>query len=211
MSAELISIIIPTLNEVEHIAACVRSAGMAENKEIIVSDGGSLDGTQARAEAEGALVLHSAPGRAVQMNNGAGAATGGILLFLHADALLPEGYDIHVRRLLGRRDSVAGAFRLGIRHRGRCYRFLETMANIRSRWFQMPYGDQALFMTSNLFWSIGCFPDMRLMEDFELVRRMKKCGRVVTAPVAVAVSPRRWRKLGILKTTVINQIIIIAR
>jgi hypothetical protein len=107
-------------------------------------------------------------------------------------------------------DTVAGAFKLGIDGTQIGLRLVEKLANFRSRFLQMPYGDQAIFTRSDLFHSIGGFPDMPIMEDFVFVQRLKKEGRIALAPVAVTTSSRRWLKIGILKTTMINQILLLA-
>ncbi|MGB3262593.1 MAG: TIGR04283 family arsenosugar biosynthesis glycosyltransferase [Microcoleus sp.] len=205
-----ISIIIPALNEAPTIAPVISTARNAKNVEIIVADGGSSDGTASLAQSLGVRVISTAPGRATQMNAGAASATGDILLFLHADTLLPRGYDSGARRALAKPQTVAGAFELKIDARSLCLRLLETGVNCRSNFLQMPYGDQAIFLYSATFDKIGGFPDLPLMEDFEFVRRLKKQGRIAILPQPVLTSDRRWQQLGVFKTTAINQIVIIA-
>ena len=205
-----ISIIIPVLNEVGAIARTISAAKNAENIEIIVVDGGSQDGTVETVESLGVRVLQTGPGRALQMNSGAQAATGEILLFLHGDTILPPEFDKSVRFALTRANVVAGAFELKIEASTRGLRMLERMVNWRSRYLQMPYGDQAIFLTNKTFWQGGGFPEMPIMEDFELIRQLKRRGKIAIVPVAVITSPRRWQKLGLLKTTSINQLVIIA-
>ena len=205
-----ISIIIPVLNEANTIAPVISTARNAENVEIIVADGGSSDGTVEIAQSLGVRVISTAPGRSTQMNAGAIAATGDILLFLHADTHLPRGYDSAARQALAKPSSVGGAFELKIDARRLCLRLVEIGVNWRSNFLQMPYGDQAIFLLSATFDKIGGFPDLPLMEDFELVRRLKKQGRIEIVPQPVLTSARRWQQVGVLKTTVINQIIIIA-
>ncbi|MBE9183585.1 TIGR04283 family arsenosugar biosynthesis glycosyltransferase [Microcoleus sp. LEGE 07076] len=205
-----ISIIIPALNEAPTIAPVISTARNAKNVEIIVADGGSSDGTASLAQSLGVRVISTAPGRATQMNAGAASATGDILLFLHADTLLPRGYDSGARRALAKPHTVGGAFELKIDARRLCLRLVETGVNCRSNFLQMPYGDQAIFLYSATFEKIGGFPDLPLMEDFEFVRRLKKQGHIVILPQPVLTSDRRWQQLGVLKTTAINQIVIIA-
>lgn len=205
-----ISIIIPVLNEANTIAPVISTARNAENVEIIVADGGSSDGTVEIAQSLGVRVLSTAARRATQMNAGAIAATGDILLFLHADTHLPRGYDFGVRQALAKPSSVGGAFELKIDARRLCLRLVEIGVNWRSHFFQMPYGDQAIFLLSATFDKIGGFPDLPLMEDFEFVRRLKKQGRIEIVPQPVLTSARRWQQVGVLKTTIINQIVIIA-
>ncbi|MEG4204742.1 TIGR04283 family arsenosugar biosynthesis glycosyltransferase [Microcoleus sp. Pol7_A1] len=205
-----ISIIIPVLNEAPTIARVISTALQAKNVEIIVADGGSSDGTADIAKSLGIRVICTARGRAVQMNAGAAAATGEILLFLHADTLLPRGYDSGAREALAKPSAVAGAFQLKIEARRFCLRLVETGVNWRSNFLQMPYGDQAIFLKAATFDKMGGFPDLPLMEDFEFVRRLKKQGRIEIVPQPVLTSARRWQQLGVIKTTAINQIVIIA-
>ncbi|MCC3405051.1 MAG: TIGR04283 family arsenosugar biosynthesis glycosyltransferase [Microcoleus sp. PH2017_10_PVI_O_A] len=205
-----ISIIIPVLNEAPTIASVISTAQNGKNVEIIVADGGSSDGTAEIATSLGVRVVSTAPGRAAQMNAGAIAATGDILLFLHADTLLPPAYDSGARLALAKPQTVAGAFELKIDAPGHSLRLVEIGVNCRSHFLQMPYGDQAIFLYSATFDKIGGFPDLPLMEDFEFVRRLQKQGRIAIVPQSVLTSARRWQQLGVLKTTAINQIVIIA-
>ena len=205
-----ISIIIPTLNEAESIAATMKSAQACTEVEIIVADGRSSDGTGEVAKGLGARLLTITGGRAKQVNAGAMAANSDVLLFLHGDTRLPGGFDKHVLNLLTMPGTVAGAFALGIDGPEVGLRIIEKLANFRSRFFQMPYGDQAIFLRANFFRSIGGFPEIPIMEDFVFMQRVKKEGRVVIAPIAVTTASRRWKKLGILKTTMINQAVLLA-
>ena len=205
-----ISVIIPTLNEVHHIAAAVASAQTAGHVEVIVVDGGSADGTAQLARSVGATVLTCPTGRAKQMNLGAAAAAGELLVFLHADTRLPAGFERHVRRTLARPGTAAGAFELAVDAPGTALRLIERLANWRSRRMQMPYGDQVLFIRAETFRRVGGYPDMPIMEDFELVRRLRSQGRIVIAPAAALTSARRWRQLGLWRTTLINQLTILS-
>ncbi|MGA8178435.1 MAG: TIGR04283 family arsenosugar biosynthesis glycosyltransferase [Desulfobacterales bacterium] len=204
-----ISVIIPTLNEADHIAAAIASIGHGNNTQIIVADGGSFDDTVSIAESLGATVIKSSPPRSRQMNQGADAASKEVLLFLHADTRLPENFDKTVFLVLKQPGVAAGAFELRIDSPNPALRFIEYVANRRSRYLKMPYGDQAIFMLSEIFHQTGGFPDMPIMEDFELIRRLQKKGDVVTVSDPVVTSPRRWLSHGILKTTLINQLIVI--
>lgn len=207
---ESISIIIPTLNEAATLAALIAATAAAADTEFIVVDGGSQDQTVEVARRAGWKVLFSPPGRARQMNTGAAAASGEILLFLHADTRLPQGFDTHARSILSRPGVVAGAFQLQIAAAKFGLRVIEKLANWRARRLQMPYGDQAIFLRANRFRAVGGFPDMPIMEDFELVRRLRKQGRVEIAPVPAATSGRRWEELGPWRTAFINQVCILA-
>jgi rSAM/selenodomain-associated transferase 2 len=206
----LLSIIIPTLNEEKNIAACLKGIQNASNVERIVVDGGSHDQTVDIARSCYAKVLSSPMGRARQMNAGAKAASGDLFLFLHADTLLFAGFDDCIRRILTLPGVAAGAFEFRLDATSRGLQIIERVANWRSRRLQMPYGDQAIFTRSTLFREIGGFPEIPIMEDFELVRRLKRKGRIYTAPCPAITSARRWLTLGPWETTLMNQLIVLA-
>jgi rSAM/selenodomain-associated transferase 2 len=213
---EKISIIIPVLNEVGTIKKALASTYPSNNVEAIVVDGGSVDGTVELVESFDVKVLSAPAGRACQMNVGALAATGEILLFLHADTRLPADFDRMVRAALkppkqgGRKAPVAGAFALQIDAPLRSLRLIEWGVGWRSRFLQMPYGDQAIFLKAKTFHQIGGFKELPIMEDFELMRRLKSMGPIALIPIPVVTSPRRWLNKGIIQTTLVNQIIIFA-
>lgn len=209
MQSPLVSVIIPVINEASHLKSTLLQVLAAENVEVIVVDGGSQDETVAVAENSEVKVIRSIPGRAIQMNRGAQIATGEILLFLHGDTLLPSGYDQMVRKAFEKPRVVAGAFELKIAAQLQGIRWIEGLVRARSRLFSLPYGDQAIFIKSSVFKALGGFPELPIMEDFELVQRLKRRGKITILPAAVTTSGRRWRKLGILKTTLINQMIIL--
>ncbi len=205
-----ISIIIPTLNESKNIQATLSSTQISTNIEVIVVDGGSKDNTVDIAESLGVKVITGYQNRARQMNAGAKNATGDILLFLHADTVLPADFDAMIRTAMQQPLTVAGAFALRINATQSGLRLVEWGVKLRSKWFNMPYGDQAIFITKDKFNDIGGFPELPIMEDFELIRNLKSLGKITFIPVPVITSPRRWLKKGILQTTLINQIVIIA-
>ncbi|MBD1932886.1 MULTISPECIES: TIGR04283 family arsenosugar biosynthesis glycosyltransferase [Cyanophyceae] len=207
--APRISVIIPVLNEASRIRLNLASFEKTTNVEVIVVDGGSQDETVAIAKSLGVQVLSTAAGRDRQMNVGAKVATGDILLFLHADSRLPFGFDAMVRQALAERGTIAGAFELKIDARMRSLRLVEKMVNWRSRFLHLPYGDQAIFLKASVFHEIGGFPNLPIMEDFEFILRLRRLGNVTLVPASVLTSARRWQKLGVLKTTLINQIVII--
>jgi len=208
--AAKISIIIPALNEAGNIADAIVTTQANTNIEVIVVDGGSQDDTVAIAQSLGVKVISSSPGRALQMNAGAVAASGEILLFLHADTRLPADFDVMIRTALQRPRIVVGAFTLRIDASHWGMHLVEWGVKWRSHFWQMPYGDQAIFITKAVFQQIGCFPELPIMEDFELIRRLKRIGKIAIVPVPVITSARRWLKKGIFKTTLINQIVIMA-
>lgn len=205
-----VSVIIPVLNEAALIDATLRHIPPTEDIEVIVVDGGSRDHTADIAAASGVRVIHTAAGRARQMNAGAATARAEILLFLHADTRLPADFARLVDETLSRPGVIAGAFRLRIDSLRRSLRLIETLANFRSRHLEAPYGDQALFLRADRFRTAGGFSDLPIMEDFEFVRRLRRWGRIAIIRAAAVTSGRRWERLGILRTTLINQTIILA-
>lgn len=211
-----ISIVIPVLNEARSISKVLAEIHSLPNVETIVVDGGSSDETVAIVQGLGVKVIVSEQGRACQMNAGAQAATGEILLFLHADTFLPLGFDRLVRETLQpppnaqKLSPIAGAFALKIDDDLPSLRWIERLVNWRSRWGQMPYGDQAIFLTAETFWELGGFPELPIMEDFELMRRLQRRGQIAIVSTPVITSARRWLKLGVWKTTFINQAIVMA-
>ncbi|WP_084604429.1 TIGR04283 family arsenosugar biosynthesis glycosyltransferase [Desulfonatronum thioautotrophicum] len=208
-----LSVIIPCLNEARNLPRTLehvfQSADQEEELDVIVVDGGSRDATSEIAARYGALVLQSHDGRAAQQNVGAARALGRMLLFLHADTLPPKGFDRLIRQALDDPAVVAGAFRLRTDSPGPAMRLIEGMANLRSAAWQYPYGDQGLFMEKRVFQELGGFSALPIMEDFELVRRLRRRGRIVTLPDSVLTSSRRWRRLGLLRTTLVNQLMVL--
>jgi rSAM/selenodomain-associated transferase 2 len=175
--------------------------------EVIVVDGGSRDRTAAIARAvPGVRILDAPRGRGVQLNAGARAATGDVLLFLHADVSLPADAAGWVERGLADPSAVAGAFRIWtVVDAGRTWLGpLIHLADIRSRYTSLPYGDQAVFVRRAAFEAAGGFPDEPLMEDLELARRLRRLGRIVTVPASVTVSGRRFVARPLWFTFLIN-------
>ncbi len=203
-----VSIIIPTLNEETCIGETVARLVTQPGVEVIVADGGSEDRSMARAAAAGARVIAAPLGRGSQQNEGARAAHGRILLFLHADTLLPEGFAPEIRAALDRPGIVAGAFRFAVGAKGWRFRFLEYGTNWRAARLGLPYGDQALFLAGARFQALGGFKEIALLEDLELVLRLRKMGSIALVATPALTSPRRWKRLGLVRTTLVNQLIL---
>jgi rSAM/selenodomain-associated transferase 2 len=144
------------------------------------------------------------------MNAGAALAGGSVLLFLHADTSLAAGWPAAVSETLARRDVVAGAFRFRIEGRFVGKRLVEWNTHVRSRWLGRPYGDQGLFLRRRIFEASGGFADLPLLEDHELVARLRRRGRIAVSEVPATTSGRRWKELGVVRTTLINQWILAA-
>ena len=193
--AERLSIIMPVLNEEARIAAQLAAlAGLSGIDEIIVVDGGSVDRTPGLATAAGCRLVTAPRGRGTQMNAGAAAASGDILLFLHADVTLPADAASLIGTALADPTVVAGAFRTRTIAEGRrtwATRWL-GLADLRSRYTRLPYGDQALFVRRTAFQRVGGFPAQPLFEDLEISRRLWSVGRVQTLRAEVSVSGRRF-------------------
>ena len=199
-----LSVIIPALNEAEHIGGAVETVRRAKPHEVIVVDGGSSDRTAELASRAGATVLTSSPGRGLQQRLGAESARGEWLVFLHADTRLPENYPQIVARILSRPQVAGGAFRFKLDEPGARFRWIERMVHWRCRVFELPYGDQAIFVRAALLAQIGGFPALPILEDYELVRRLKKVGRIEVAEAEAVTSARRWRRLGTLNAAMTN-------
>ena len=204
-----ISVVIPALNEADTIGPALANTRISEEVEYIVVDGGSRDNTADVAQASGARVLRSPPGRARQMNAGAEAARGEFLVFLHADTRLPAGFADQVRRTLSTPGVTAGAFELKIDGPSPGFRIIEAVASWRSRVLNMPYGDQAIFVRKKIFNEFGQFADLPILEDFQLMRRLGRQGRIVIVPAAALTSSRRWKRVGPWRVTLLNQMVIV--
>jgi rSAM/selenodomain-associated transferase 2 len=204
-----ISIIVPVLDEAATLAATLHPLVGVPDSELIIVDGGSRDGTVDVAGQFTGRVFKGARGRANQMNFGALQARGEILLFLHGDTALPPSALDMIRRTLGDQGIAGGAFRLRIASPCRSLKVIAWGANLRSRYFGLPYGDQALFVRRTVFNAIGGFSPWPLMEDVDLVRRLKRVGRVALLPDTVTTSARRWEREGVLWTTVRNTLLLL--
>jgi rSAM/selenodomain-associated transferase 2 len=198
-----VSIIIPTWNETGGIARTIRGLRVQSPLEIIVVDGGSSDTTIEQAQEADRVFLAEA-GRAFQMNAGARAARGDILLFLHADCRLEAGAIRAVEGTLARHATLAGCFSMRVDGQGWGFRSIDACATARVRWTGVIYGDQGLFLRRNDFLRLGGFPPIRFMEDVFFSRRLAGRGRVVVLRQKIFVSPRRWQQAGLARQTLRN-------
>lgn len=195
------SVLIPTLDEAATIGAVLRRAVAAvPDGELIVVDGGSRDETAAIASAH-ATVLRSAGTRGGALNEASRAARGDVLLFVHADTMLPSDAEAEIVRVLGDARVVGGAFRFAFDDRSRAARAIAAWVNLRSRLFNVFLGDQALFVRKDVFLRAGGFRDWSVMEDFEILGRLRRFGRLRLARSTIATSARRHRRHGWIKTT----------
>ena len=197
-----ISVIIPTLDEALGLAQTLRVVSGLQCSapiELIVADGGSRDGTVALARQLGAHVVIGAQGRAQQLNRGAAAASGDVLLFLHADTELPANGLTRVEAAVSS-GALWGRFDVRIQGRARMLRIVAFMMNWRSRVTGIATGDQAMFMTRGAFDAVGGYPDQALMEDIAMSRRLKRRGAPVCLRGPATTSGRRWETRGIWRT-----------
>lgn len=206
VSNQVLSIVIPTLNEEEHLGQTLEKVGRMPHGEVIVVDGGSQDRTVEIAEKWGARVIRTEPNRGRQMNLGAREASGDILLFLHADTLLPENYSEFIREALSDPKVVGGAFAWKVEPSTPFLRYLEKNVAWRTKIFQMPYGDQAYFVRISVFREMGGYADIPLMEDVEFIRRLRKIGKLAYIPHPVVTSPRRYQRRGPVRTALRNKL-----
>jgi rSAM/selenodomain-associated transferase 2 len=205
-----ISVIIPTLNEERTIIATLTHTATLGFDELIVIDGGSTDETPALVESYRHRTQSSAfspiqwvtapPGRAQQMNEGAKASRGEILLFLHADTQLPSDAKTIIETTLADQQTVGGRFDVRFDHPSVWGTIISRMMNWRSRLSGLATGDQALFVRRPIFEQMGGFADMPLMEDIEFSRRLKRKGATATLTATVTTSFRRWEQHGPVRT-----------
>lgn len=200
-----ISIIIPCLNESGTIVGTLQALRPLRDRgaEIIVVDGGSSDDTVDLAQPWADRVLNSPRGRATQMNAGAAEAAGTILLFLHADCVLPgEADGLLINGLMQSRKNW-GRFDVQITGRHCLLRVIAALMNLRSRLTGIATGDQGVFVTRSLFEAAGRFPEIALMEDIALSKRLKRFGAPLNLPHRITVSGRRWEQHGVLRTVLL--------
>ena len=203
-----ISVIIPTLNEEFHIEKTLQSVTRQEGDyEVYVVDGGSTDNTVAIAKRY-ACVINSKRGRAVQMNAGSRLCKGSILLFLHADTLLPDNAFRELRKRM-RDDTVSGgSFYIAFDADNFILRGVSFITRFNFRLFH--FGDQGIFVRRDVFQKLHGFKEMPIMEDYDFYKRLRKQGKVVLIRMPVISSARRFIKKGVIRQLLINKFVVLA-
>jgi rSAM/selenodomain-associated transferase 2 len=203
-----ISAIIPVFKEaktIQHTLDHLAHLISFEPLEIIIVDGDTNRSTLRAVSQEGIIKISGPKGRGAQMNHGAAIATGDILLFLHADTLLPSNAIETILAVTKAKKVIGGAFDLRIDAGGLPFRVIEAFVRMRTRIIRMPYGDQAIFIKRQCFHAFGGYPDIPIMEDVALIRKMKKSRKkIIIIPVPVKTSARRWKTEGLLYCTLRN-------
>ena len=199
-----LSIIIPVFNEAGNIAASLNQlqAYRQQGHEVIVVDGGSQDNTFDCAVGLVDKLLMSKPGRALQMNIGAEQAQGDVLLFLHADTRLPKDADKLIADVITN-GRTWGRFNVHLSGQHFFFRIIESMMNLRSCITGIATGDQAIFVKRSIFEQIGAYPEIKLMEDIELSKKLKSFGKPACIKQRVITSSRKWESNGIIRTVLL--------
>lgn len=197
-----VSVIIPALNEEENIGETLDSALSGNPFEIFVIDGGSTDRTVhvARSYPAVTVIISEERGRSAQMNRGAEVCNGDVILFLHADTTLPDGWLPALSRVMEKRKTAGGCFFVRLSGIGVIYRFIERMINVKTLVLNSFSGDQAIFVKKDLFASVGGFPPVPIMEDLIFADKLRKLGKPAVIRKPVTTSARNWERWGPIKT-----------
>lgn len=198
-----LSVIIPTLNEADNIKKLINHLKNENvNCEIIISDADSSDRTKEIASSQGALVVSSKKaGRGLQLNRGAEVASAPILLFLHADSSLEKSaLSSLVKKIKENPEKVGGCFSLKIESEHPLLKFISWSSNLRAKYLNLVFGDQGIFVKKEVFESLGGFPEIELMEDWEFSKKLTKAGELLYLNKKIYTSARRWKNYGVLKT-----------
>ena len=196
------SIIVPVFHEgnrINHLIEHLNHLDLEKSCEIIVVEGAGERDTLRAIQSNRVIKIFSEKGRAKQMNAGASIAKGEILIFLHADTELPTHALKKIESVIEKRGYAAGAFDLGIQSNKLMFKVIAFLGSLRSRLNRIPYGDQAIFLRTEYFHNIGGYKEIPLMEDVELMRRIKRSGKKIWILYdRVMTSPRRWEKEGVI-------------
>ena len=200
-----LAVIIPALDEESSLSRILpRVLGLGD--ELVVSNGGSSDGTAAAARRLGARVVEGAHGRGPQLNRGAEATDAEILLFLHADSLPPDGAVEAIRRVVAA-GAEGGGFEVRFEGDRASSRLGSRLVNLRTRFTKLPLGDQGQFVTRAVFEELGGYRDWPILEDLDFARRLRRRGRLVILPLPMRTSFRRYQQRGVVRTVVVNWLI----
>jgi rSAM/selenodomain-associated transferase 2 len=202
----VISVIIPTFNEeqgIKKVLQCLTQEAVFH--EILVVDGGSLDKTRELASPLAKVVL-SKKGRGIQLNEGVEHAKGEILFFLHGDCLIEPGTLAEIEKAM--RKFSGGCLTQSILDSNPLFRFIEWTGNVRARLCKVFYGDQGIFVRKDVFLKLGGYPSLPLFEDIEFTRRLRKKHPTIVLSKRIYTSNRRWNRQGILKTTLMNRLLL---
>ncbi len=198
-----IAVVIPALDEAERVVGAIESAA-APDVDVVVVDGGSRDDTRQRAAAAGARVVASGPGRARQLQTGVRETRSDVVVFLHADTRLPPDFTDALRASLTDSRVVGGAFRFRFDDPRFRLRVVEWGTRVRVALFRLPYGDQALFVRRSALEEIGGVPQVPIMEDLDLVKALRRRGRIAVLRLPATTSARRYLAGGVFRTTLRN-------
>ncbi len=203
-----IGIVIPVYNEKRILeAALERVQRIARGVQVVVVDGGSTDGTARIAARYFPTMVATPRGRGLQMNRGAAALDSDVLLFLHADSVLPEDFEAHIQRLLARPRAIGGCFRLRFDVESPMLRFYTSFTKFPGRFFH--FGDQAFFVRREVFRRMGGFRDLPFLEDVDFLRRLRGKGKFAIAPIPVLTSARRFQIRGIVRQMLWNIAVVV--
>lgn len=206
-----VSVIIPVLDDTTSLERALSSIGYRATVEIIVVNGGThtpaIEDVQRATPSVRWMV--SLPGRGRQMNVGASRATGTWLLFLHADTRLPAGWLEELQRVSAAASVIGGSFRFQLDSSSRWARVIERGVAARVRWFQLPYGDQALFARRDIFVVLGGYRELPLMEDVDFVRRLRRAGSLYHSSLSAVTSARRWEADGWVRRSSENLLLVL--
>jgi rSAM/selenodomain-associated transferase 2 len=197
-----LSIVVPALDEAQNLERLLPELqALAPRVEVVVADGGSRDGTTSVVSRFPSVrLVTSDRGRARQMNAGAAASSGAVLLFLHADTRPPAGFEAAIARALEDPSVAAGRFDVRFDRETSAFKVIAGLMNLRSRLTSIFTGDQAIFVRRSVFERLGGYADMPLMEDVELSHRLKRCGRLACLRRPVITSARKWERDGVART-----------